>query len=199
MPEKVRRLKNKSRSSPRRRRLFFIALIVLIVIGGWLAAKKLLISGQKEPVQIKDRKTVAVICYETDCFSMNQSGIIFARTPQPSGNLIFRFDDQTGRATPDIGQEMISKAALAEVLFLRKEIKEGLDILITRAVVPERSFTDFDLYTSAGWAVRVSVKNNAPATIEILRRTLAELATSTLAALEYIDLRLAGRVYYKTK
>lgn len=199
MPEKVRRLPDKTKSSRYKRGLFFIVGLAIVVVGGWLAIKNLWPAAPQNPPQIKDRRMVAAICYETSCFSMNRDGVVFAQISQPSGNLIFRIDDATGRTEPVIGQEVLAPSTLAEVMFFRKEIKNELGVLVTRAVAAEKTLTDFDLYTSPGWLVRVSTKNNAPASVEILRRTLAELATSTLAQLDYIDLRLPARVYYKTR
>ena len=52
----------------------------------------------------------------------------------------------------------------------------------------------FDFQTNQNWRVLLSTANNAYATIDILKNTLREIGERPV---EYIDLRIENRVYYK--
>ena len=202
MPEKVRRIRPKKRQpSSLTKRMFFLGLaffvvVALALISNYLSPKE----SQKVPGQdtIKNRKTEAVFCAETACFLINSEGVAFKKSSRPSGNITFLFYDKTGRVAPNVGQEVIDPQKLVEIFFIKKEALARLDLRINSAEITDRNFSDFDLVSSEGWMLRVSVGNNANATLDILERTLAEIGSSR-QNLDYIDLRLPTRVFYKLK
>lgn len=188
MPERVRKIRTKEEASSVRKRVFLIAglaaLGVAIFIIGSTSEK-----SKEKIVEVKNQKMAAVSCVSGECFQVNSDGIAFQKSPRPSGSLVFVIEYIEKNLPPE---------ELAELLFLRQRAQEELGVMFTLAKVNASEPTDFDLETIDGWVVRVSTSNNANATLEILRRVLDELG-SARSRLEYIDLRLAARVYYQLK
>ena len=171
-------------------------VLVLVVV-----VLAVIFSSSQEPPKkilgIQNKETAAITCFEKECFLTNSDGIAFSYTARPSGTLFFLIDLKDESKAPKIGEEAISQATLVELLFLRKKAKEELNTYLNHAA-PSSNLEDFDFETNEGWVLRVSVENNANATLEILRRVLDELGSQRFN-LAYIDLRLPTRVYYKFK
>ena len=63
------------------------------------------------------------------------------------------------------------------------------------------NLNDFNFTTGDGWVLKLSIKENAYKIIEILRQTLEEIKKTAppTAGLDYVDLRIQNKVFYKFK
>lgn len=198
MSERVRRIKKK-RTSSMAKRVFLLVIIAIIAFFVWLVLfnqKPELI--EEKILNIKNQETSAIFCFTSDCFLINIEGIAFKKSSRPSGNLLFLIEDKTEKDSVKIGENVMNPHTLKELLFLRKKITEELSVRLGSAKTYDINMTDYEFKTSEDWILKLSTTNNANATLEILKRALNELG-STRANLEYIDLRLATKVFYKMK
>jgi len=167
-------------------------IVFLVIFFSSLASRTI----PEKILGIEDKKTAAITCFANDCFLVNLSGVAFSPTAKPSGSLFFLIESENERKDFSLGDTIISRDVLLELLFLRKKIKEDMDINLN--IVSSNNFSDFEFKTSEGWVLKLSIENNAPATLEILKRILDEIGSQRFG-LEYIDLRISNRVYYKFK
>ena len=187
MPEKIRRIRNQKETSSLRKRVFLIVGLAVVGVAIFILGSTIEKPQRQDAAQFKNQKMAAVSCVSGECFQINSDGTAFDRSPRPQGPLIFVIE----YIAKDVPQDI-----LAELLFLRKRAEEELGVTFTLAKANEAEQNDFDLETIDGWTVRISITNNANATLEILKRVLDELGSSQ-RNIEYIDLRIPTRVYYK--
>ncbi len=205
MPEKFRQIK---REQPRfiksfLRNPFGVAGLVLILAaaagwGGWFYFDKSN-DGQVNRSQVKevDHVLAAVVCRIEQCFWLNKNGVSFNQSGKTAGNLILSLEDKTSRELK-VGTELLNAKTLAELSFLRQRIYEDLSLGLRAGETADSNFSDFDFITSEGWILRLSLAENAYKTLETLKKTLEEIKkTAPSAGLEYIDLRVPNKVYYK--
>jgi hypothetical protein len=115
-------------------------------------------------------------------------------TARPSSSLLLLLE----LPLPDSqkGNEVISPNTLQELLFLRKTLAEEHSVHVRKTVQVDEEGNVYDLETTEGWILKISVRNNAHATIGVAVRVLSEL-TARRAELAYIDVRIPSRVFYR--
>ena len=146
-----------------------------------------------------DKNLAATICRGDDCFWLNKDGIAFGKSGKTGGNLVLSFEDKTSRNL-DIGQVLLKPESLAELLFLRKRISEDTGVFLKSGETIDLNLNDFDFKTADGWTLKLTLAENAYRTMETLKKTLEEVKkTAPVSALDYIDLRIPNKVFYKFK
>jgi hypothetical protein len=155
------------------------------------------VSGETE--KISDRNFVATLCGGEECFWLNKYGIAFGKSGKTGGNLVLIIEDKTNRDL-SIGQELLKPESLAELLFLKKKISEDIDVPLMYVETDDLNLNDFDFKTTEGWILKITLSENAYRTVETLKETLEEIkktAPSGISGLDYIDLRISNKVFYK--
>lgn len=212
MSEKIRRINrdpinSRVNFSKRTLTLFFIAGGVLFsalffyfswkYTNGFGNSTTASVSGEAE--KISDRNFVATLCGGEECFWLNKYGVAFGKSGKTGGNLALIIEDKTNRNL-DTGQELLKPESLAELLFLKKKISEDLGIPLMYAETDDLNLNDFDFKTTEGWILKITLSENAYRTVETLKDTLEEIKkTAPISALDYIDLRISNKVFYKFK
>ncbi len=215
MSEKIRRINREPISSrvnfPKRTKsLFLIAGGILVLVPAFYFSLKYFhffkgaptasVSGSLLETTV-DKNSAATICRGEDCFWLNKDGVAFGKTGKTGGNLVLSFEDKTSRNL-NIGQVLLKPESLAELLFLRKRISEDTGIFLKSGETIDLNLNDFDFKTADGWTLKFTLTENAYRTIETLKKTLEEVkktAPSGVAGLDYVDLRISNKVFYKFK
>lgn len=220
MSEKIRPIKKESLSvrvgarvgfsSKRTKILFLVAGGILIVAPSFYFSLKYIhftgnvptasVSGA-EGVKISDKNLAATICRGEECFWLNRDGVAFGKSGKTGGNLVLSFEDKTSRNLA-VGEALIKPESLAELLFLKKRISEETGIFLKSGETIDLNFNDFDFKTADSWTLKLTLTENAYRTLETLKKTLEEVkktAPSGVAGLDYVDLRISNKVFYKFK
>lgn len=155
------------------------------------------VSGDAD--KMLDRDSVATLCGGEECFWLNKSGIAFQKSGKIGGNLVLIIEDKTNRNL-GIGQELLKPESLAELLFLKKKISEDIEIPLMYVETDDLNLNDFDFKTTEEWILKITLSENAYKTAETLKKTLEEIKkTAPTSALDYVDLRISNKVFYKFK
>ncbi|MEK7500861.1 MAG: hypothetical protein AAB642_01925 [Patescibacteria group bacterium] len=203
MAEKLRHIKREQPLLKKRwKHLFLVgaaSLAILAVAAGiWFFAARWK-NGRDRPVApVKHNDLTAIICRNGNCFWLNQSGRAFYQGADLSGSIIFNLADKTSRELK-LGDQLLPPSILGELLFIKSNLREGLGISIAKAETVDPKMQDFDFTTTSDWTLRFSVAENAYKTLETLKKTLDQIGLDDQPRLEYIDLRVPNKVYYKLK
>ena len=149
--------------------------------------------------ETSDKNVAAAICRGEECFWLNKGGFAFGKSGKSAGNLVLNIKDKTSRELK-IGERLLKPETLAELLFLRKRISEDLGVPLKESGTSDSNLSDFYFAAAEGWTLKFTLAENAYKTLEILKQTLEEIkktALNGLAGLEYIDLRIPNKVFYK--
>lgn len=176
-----------------------VGLIVIILVYGIF----FLLYGKNKDISekqnIKDKNLAAVVCRLENCFWLNNNGLAYNQSGRMGGNIVLSVEDKTDRDLA-VGEKLLNSNTLAELAFLKSKILEDLGLGLKEGETADLNLADFDFTTNEGWKLRFSVNENAYKTLETLKHSLAEITkTAPTSALEYVDLRIPNKVYYKFK
>lgn len=150
-------------------------------------------------IKIKEREMAAIWCNIpqnlSDCFFVDKEGVIFENAPSGGGSLIFKINNNLPRADIELG-ERVFEADFGNRLFNIKEILEkNFDINF-----PEFTILDSNVLeakSSLGWKIIFDPSLNNETQILALKKIFSEMGEKERETLEYFDLRIGGRIYYK--
>jgi cell division septal protein FtsQ len=131
------------------------------------------------------------------CFFVDDQGFVFKPAPIFSGGPVATVYDETIQSI-EIKDKVSSEKTLSFVLAAKKELgANNLDL--TDFVIKSRSLGDLEILTSGSWRIYLNINNSVKDQIYSLKRVLEEEIKEKIGQLEYIDLRVENKVYYKLK
>jgi cell division septal protein FtsQ len=156
-------------------------------------------------IRIEEREPVGVYCQTGKCFYIDQEGIIFKEAPAMEGGLILNIEDLRNQAAV-VKKQVVSPEIMEFILTIRKELPEllspageqissGANLKAVNFIIS--SIEDLRVLTSEGWQIYFNPQRSVEAQLEILKRVLEEEIQDSRPGLEYMDLRIENRVYYK--
>lgn len=150
-------------------------------------------------LSLKERKPVAYWCkVQETCFLVDATGVIFSETAPDGGALVLRIYDQTGRNLR-IGTKVLSDIWMMRLL----EIREGLrpEVVIPEFIVEEESIGAHYVRANArdGWYVLFDTNEDPDLSVRHLKTLLAEEVGRRRNRLDYVDLRVPNRAYYRLR
>ena len=149
-------------------------------------------------ISLIQKKAVGSWCYQKigQCFYFDRQGIAFDSVTETSGALLVNVSDERGEFK-DLGQPVASQ----ELLNLIFEADDRLDkakIEAIKFIIPAAEDFRFNAKTSEGWKIYFSTKDDLSKQLNSLEVFLAQKITSEKRSqLQYIDLTVPNRVYYK--
>ena len=123
-----------------------------------------------------------------ECFYFDSDGIIFREASLIKGSLVLNV---YGTKKPiKIRDNVMSPKLVEFILTIRQRLPEIIDFEIV-------SFEDLRVTTSRGYQVYFNPTYSVGSQLEALRIVIEKEIKQELNSLEYIDLKIEGRVYYK--
>lgn len=146
-------------------------------------------------VKIKERQPFAALCpkdSETDCYLIDESGVIFDRVHYATGFIVRRND----MLAQNIGDAAVGKNVLVIILKFQKELINNFQVEISEAFLTDDQ--KLDLKTSEGWHIYFNSESGSDIQLLKLDALLKDKFTADQRQkLSYIDLRFKDRAYYK--
>ena len=157
----------------------------------------LIISGnERGPVGIWCLPAQADLPGRGKCFYFDKNGIAFNETQPSTGFLILNITDQRSRELK-LGDEVVAQDWLSNIIKAKESLVK-FDVNISEFVIPIDSFDEFYAKTSEGWKILFSNSTDIEKQTNALATFLKEKITpSQRSNLQYIDLRIQDRIYYK--
>ena len=145
-------------------------------------------------INIKERKPSAIFCNKTDCFFIDENGVVFEKIPGVrDGFLIVR---QFEEKKIILGKEIVKKEIMEKIAKIKKDLKEKFQINVKEAIISSEE--RLDIKTSENWEIYFNLVIDIDLQIEKLNLLLEkEIPKESRAGLKYIDLRFKDRAYYK--
>lgn len=151
-------------------------------------------------VKIEERSNTAIFCEEEEnCAYADENGFVFEEAPYFSGAVFLKLTDQ--RSTDKTIEEYIGSNLVEESEF--KKIMEFAGLAaktgggITEVVLRKENIYDF--YTKEGWKIILNDKNEPKSAYLNLITAIGANIKDRQAELDYIDLRLGNKIYFKYK
>ncbi|MEK7659129.1 MAG: FtsQ-type POTRA domain-containing protein [Patescibacteria group bacterium] len=149
-------------------------------------------------VRIDERKTTGIWCRSGNdrCFYFDKDGFLFKPAARFSGETFLAIED--GRGGDFKLTDSFDDKELFEKINLTKDILDELKIVAyNNFFLPPDSF-EFWIKTKDGWYIYLDKESNIQAQLVVLKKFLEEkLSVDRRQNLQYIDLRVNNRIYYK--
>jgi len=148
-------------------------------------------------VNIAERESLGIICKENtaNCFYIDKEGVIFEKAPQTSGPLILLIKDFSSKEF-FLGGKIFTEQIMDSIVEIRENLTSSTNIKAdwfeNRTIPPK----ELKLVTPKGWYILFDSTRDIKKQLSILKTALSEKIKTT-DSLEYIDLRIENRIYYK--
>jgi len=146
-------------------------------------------------IKLSEREEIGIACKDDKCFYIDKSGVIFENAPQTSGSLITLINDFSGRNIK-LGEKIFDEKFIGLIFEIREEMLAGMNLKIESFDSMNFPVQDVKAMTSEGWYAFFNFNNNIKSQVSALKVALKE-KIQMRAGLEYVDLRIENRVYYK--
>lgn len=125
------------------------------------------------------------------CFYIDQQGIIYRRAPLIKGNLVLNiYSDK--KQTADIRTQVTSSEIINFILSIRNGLETIIDFeIISLEDLRATTLNNYQIYFNPAYSVELQ--------LEALEIVLEKEIKQDYISLEYIDLRIQDRVYYKLR
>lgn len=143
------------------------------------------------------REVMGIWCFQKQgsCLYFDEDGIAFDRATDSSGTLFLIVHDYLKDAK-DLGQKVTDAEGFDPVLQLKKELDRA-KIGVSRIIIPEELYR-INVKTTEGWEIYFNTNDPLIPQIKALTIFLAnKLSFEQRSRLQYVDVRIPQRVYYK--
>ena len=163
------------------------------------------ISIKKEPfhsliVNFEKRIQIGIWCQPQadNCYYFDKEGIVFKEAPQTEGALILKIEDFEKKEV-SLSDKVLSNEQLTFITKFNNKITENNQFkIIEFKITPSANF-DLEAITDRGWSIYLDQNQDPVLEANNLFTILNEVIKNKASNLEYIDLRLPSRVFYKMK
>jgi len=146
-------------------------------------------------LKIFERKEAGIFC-KSKCYYIDKDGVIFEEAPQTSGALILVIKDYSKKEI-EIGKNVIEKERMAEFIDLRNYLSDRLGLKVLDFIIESDVSGDLRINTNEGWYILFDKSRDIKNQLKALQLVLEEKIKEERGNLEYIDLRIENRIYYK--
>jgi len=129
------------------------------------------------------------------CFFIDSTGLIFHAAPAISGTALPTFFGQPGQSF-NLRDQAIASSTIQFASQLKKQLRE-IEIDSPGFVVGAPGSQDLAAFTDGGWVAYFNASRSVQSQVKVLDALLKGDLKNKIMGLKYIDLRLAGKVYYK--
>ena len=144
-------------------------------------------------INLIERKEVAIFCFEKECFLLDGEGIIFQKSEL--GESLVKISEGQIEKIPELGERVIEKDYLDDILKIQKYVQEELKIEIEGFTVFERRL---DLKTKEGWEIYFDPREDINWQLTKLSAVLKEkIPSERRKDLEYIELRFGDLATFR--
>ena len=155
-------------------------------------------------VKIEERSNAVLFCEKEDCAYADESGFVFEKAPYFSGAVFLKIIEQ--RNSDSGGNTKTIDEYLGSNLIAENEFKKILEFvgLIAKAgggvleVFLEKE-NIYEFYDKEGWKIILNDKNEPQSAYLNLITALDANIKDKHPKLDYIDLRLGNKIYFKYK
>jgi len=155
-------------------------------------------------VKLEERSNAVLFCEKEDCAYADENGFVFEKAPYFSGAVFLKLIDQ--RNSDNGGNAKIIDEYFGSNLIKESEFKKILEFVglnakigggITEVVLKKENIYEF--YTQEGWKIILNDKNEPQSAYLNLVTALDTNIKDKRTKLDYIDLRLGNKIYFKYK
>ncbi len=198
------KIKKNKKTTHKRVIIWIISLFVLAGIVYALISSHVLQKLFEKKLEKIDEEEAGIVCKENltfveasadTCFYFNKDGIIFKDAPITSGSLIIVIRDYSGR-NYEIGDKIADKSFIDVVSGINENLYSEVGLKALSFNINVYPVEELKTMTTEGWYILFNLKQDIKSQLLALKVALKEKIKDR-TNLQYIDLRIENRIYYK--
>src|SRR3989344_554387 len=132
-----------------------------------------------------------------NCYYFDKNGIAFAKTPETEGSLILTIKDLS-KNNIVLGDKVLDNIKINFIIAFNNKISENNKFKILEFKIKPSFSVDLEAITDKNWSIYIDEKQDPVMAVNNLLSILEEAVKNT-GNLEYVDLRIPSRIFYKMK
>jgi len=153
---------------------------------------------------IEERERLGIACImdsssaeavEEECFYVDKKGVIFEDAPQTSGSLILLIKDYSQREFY-LGKKIFEQRIVDFISQARQGLSSEIGLIALDFNVLSFPPKDLKVMTNEGWYIIFDLEGDIKNQLRSIGAALEEKIKDR-ESLEYVDLRIENRIYYK--
>jgi len=149
-------------------------------------------------IAAKGREKVMSYCGQDQCFYIDDEGIAFDEAPEIYGGRNVALKDDSGRQIK-LGDKAIDSGLISFMLKANQLLLEDLNLSLLNFQIDSYPTIEVRAITAEDWQIIFDINRDPQPQIDALKAILDEKIKDQRSKLDYIDLRVEDRVYYKFK
>ena len=145
-------------------------------------------------IYVEEREVTGVWCRDNECFYFDKEGVIFEQAPRSFGSLMVSVTDERD-IEPNLGSAVLRGAQVDLVREAHRLLGNNFPFGVRGIIITQD--VEFEILTSENWRVLLDKNEDIDYQLSNLKYVLDEEIGTRRGELEYVDLRLGNRVYYK--
>jgi len=132
------------------------------------------------------------------CYYFDKEGIIFKEAPETEGSLILKITDLNNQ-NAQIGNKVINDDLLNFITNFYNQISNFKKFKIIEFKIKPMTNIDLEAITNSSWSIYLDPAQNPESEANNLFTVLTEALKNQTYNLDYVDLRIPSRIFYKLK
>ena len=148
-------------------------------------------------INFDKRIQIGIWCNDKNCFYFDKDGVAFADTPETEGSLILKIKDLSKNDIL-LGDKVLDDNQINFIINFSDKVAENNKFKILEFKIKPNFSVDLEAVTDKNWSIYIDEKQDPAMAVNNLLSILEEAVKNT-GNLEYVDLRIPSRVFYKLK
>ena len=149
-------------------------------------------------VNFEKRIQIGIWCNKTNCYYFDKEGIVFKEAPQTEGTLILKIEDLEKKEV-SLGDQVLINGQLTFITNFNNKITENDQPKIIEFKIKPSANFDLVAVTDRGWLIHLDQNQDPILEANNLFTILNEAVKTNDSKLEYVDLRIPSRIFYKMR
>lgn len=149
-------------------------------------------------VNFEKRIQIGIWCNNANCYYFDKEGIVFKEAPITEGALILKIEDFEKKEVSS-GDQVLNYNQLKFMTEFNNKITENNQFKIIKFKITPSANFDLEAITDRGWSIYLDQNQDPALEANNLFTILNEVIKNKASNLEYIDLRIPSRIFYKMK
>ncbi|MDO8743061.1 MAG: hypothetical protein Q7J30_00660 [Candidatus Azambacteria bacterium] len=132
-----------------------------------------------------------------NCYYFDKDGVAFAETPETEGSLILKIEDLSKNDIL-LGDKVLDYNQINFIINFSSKAAENNKFKVLKFKIKPNLAVDLEAVTNKNWSIYLDQKQDPAVAVNNLLSILEEAVKNT-GNLEYVDLRIPSRVFYKLR
>lgn len=148
-------------------------------------------------ISLERKETAGIWCFKDGrCYYFDREGTAFDSAIDSDGSIYLSIYDET-KTIENLGEKVAEKSLIDYIFDTKREV-EKLKIAVAEIVIPSGELFRINIKTGENWELYLNTQENLQNQINSLKIFLSQkISQEKRLQLQYIDVRIPNRVYYK--